>query len=283
MLPIILMIVLLGDSGYSFAEKHEVSAIGEYTYGDRETREDAKRLALEDAKRNALEKIVVYVQSQTVVRNYRLIEDYIKSYTAGKMQILDRDFRFVGDKMLTCLATIRAVVDIDIEEMKNHTRFNEVENQMDSQIKNGSRNQNSVAKSKILDGAIESNGHYYKNFEIKLDWDSAKKFCEGVGGHLIIAESDAEIEILKKLSQKGSWNYWIGGYKDDNGIWRWVNGSVITGDYWHPGQPSSSASRNKMLVHSLYKDGKWNSHRKDETWGFICEWESAEDAHDSTL
>lgn len=275
---VVAIFMLFGEIAVTSAEKHEVTASGEYTYGDKETREDAKKAALEDAKRNALEKIVVYVQSQSVVDKSKLTADTIRSHSAGKLQILDREFQFVGDKMLTCIATIKAAVEIDMNELQNNPASTNALNPPTSNPNSGGE----VTKSKILDGAIELNGHYYKNFEIKLNWDSAKKFCESVGGHLVISESDDEIDILQKLSKKGSQTYWIGGYRDDDGLWRWLNGVIVMGNHWHPGEPPGGSSSNRMSVRD-WTNGKWITDSANEVWAFICEWESGGDAHDSTL
>lgn len=82
--------ILFVSGSVTFAETQKVTAIGEYTYGDRETREDAKLAALEDAKRNALEKVVVQVKSYSVIKKFKLVEDDVRSYTAGRLRITDR-------------------------------------------------------------------------------------------------------------------------------------------------------------------------------------------------
>src|SRR5512147_1187970 len=51
----------------TLAEIRVVAAQGEHRMGDRDTREDAIRLATETAKRNALEQVAVYLESITIV------------------------------------------------------------------------------------------------------------------------------------------------------------------------------------------------------------------------
>ena len=145
----------------------------------------------------------------------------------------------------------------------------------------------SLTQAHVLDGAKEWNGHYYKNFEFKLKWENAKKFCESVGGHLATVENDYEIEILSNISKNGSDEYWIGGYKDNNGIWKWITGSVITGNHWREGAPYKiigNYTRNNEMYISKYSDKKWqNMDGTAESYAFICEWESRESAHESTM
>lgn len=139
----------------------------------------------------------------------------------------------------------------------------------------------SVSQAHVLDGAKEWNGHYYKIFQMQMPWEQANKFCQSMGGHLATAETQAENEMLKDLviKQKGG-EYWIGGYCKDN-IWRWITGKTIT-DYfdWANSPPSGDDRRIQMLG---YREGKWdwsyNTYRKL----FICEWESAANAHESNM
>ncbi|MEW6246747.1 MAG: hypothetical protein AB1555_08570 [Nitrospirota bacterium] len=72
------------------AEIRIVTASGEYRMGDRDTREDAIKLATEAAKRNALEQVATYLESVTVVRDLDVTQDEIRTYTAGVVLVLDQ-------------------------------------------------------------------------------------------------------------------------------------------------------------------------------------------------
>ena len=142
----------------------------------------------------------------------------------------------------------------------------------------------SSTSAQVLDGAEVYNGHYYKAFEFKLPWDAASKFCQSMGGHLATMEDKTEVTVLDKIRTKGGgFNYWLGGYRDDQGLWRWLNGSIITDSFWRANEPSSSESKSKMLIHRYDKAFEWYSHDGNEKWSFICEWDSMQDAHESTM
>ena len=205
--------------------------------------------------------------------------DTIISYAKGKMKIIGTPRYEFNDNGRICWAYIRAIVDVDIDELRNVK---------EKDISTGSDSSNdaeyNMDGSYILNDALQYNGHYYKNFEFRLDWEQAKKYCQSVGGHLATMESGSEAEVINKLRGKGGFNYWLGGYRDDQGLWRWVTGGVITDSYWKTGEPASATSRrNRMLIHRYDKSIRWYSHKDDETWPFICEWESKDDAHDSSL
>ncbi len=72
----------------SLAEIRVVNAQGEHRMGNRDTREDAIRLATEAAKRNALEQVATYLESVTVVHDMDVTKDEIRSYTAGLVLVL---------------------------------------------------------------------------------------------------------------------------------------------------------------------------------------------------
>ncbi len=57
------------------AEVRVVLSQGEFRMGDRDTREDAMRLATEAAKRNALEQVATYLESVTVVEGTDITKD----------------------------------------------------------------------------------------------------------------------------------------------------------------------------------------------------------------
>ena len=72
----------------ALADIRVVNAQGEHRMGDRDTREDAIRLAAEAAKRNALEQVAVYLENVTVVSDMDVTKDEIRTYTAGLVIVL---------------------------------------------------------------------------------------------------------------------------------------------------------------------------------------------------
>ena len=72
------------------AETRIVNAQGEHHMGDRDTREDAIRLATEAAKRNALEQVATYLESVTIVDGMDVTTDEIRTYTAGLVLVLNQ-------------------------------------------------------------------------------------------------------------------------------------------------------------------------------------------------
>jgi len=111
-----LLIALLQIPSLANAEVRTVTAQGEYRMGDRDTREDAIRLATESAKRNALEQVATYLESITVVDGMDITKDEIRTYTAGLVLVLDQQTNTTIDGD-TIVVKADLVAQVDTEEV----------------------------------------------------------------------------------------------------------------------------------------------------------------------
>ena len=102
----------------SRAEVRVVTATGEHRMGDRDTREDALRLATEQAKRNALEQVATYLESVTVVDGMDVTKDEIRTYSAGLVLVLDQQTSTTLDGNVVVVRT-DLVAQIDTEEVSH--------------------------------------------------------------------------------------------------------------------------------------------------------------------
>ena len=98
------------------AEVRVVLSQGEFRMGDRDTREDAMRLATEAAKRNALEQVATYLESVTIVEGADITKDEIRTYTAGLILVLDQQANLWldGDSVVV---TVDLTSQIDTDEV----------------------------------------------------------------------------------------------------------------------------------------------------------------------
>jgi uncharacterized membrane protein YgcG len=111
-----LFIILSVWSSVTLAEVRVVTAQGEHQMGDRDTREDAIRLATERAKRNALEQVATYLESITIVDGMDVTKDEIRTYTAGIVLVLDQQTSTSLDGE-TIVITVDLVTQVDTEEV----------------------------------------------------------------------------------------------------------------------------------------------------------------------
>jgi hypothetical protein len=78
----------------SIAKQENVKGTGCYKYGDSESPQAAKTVALDIAKRNAIESYKVFVASKTKVKDFELKSDIITAISAGylyKLNIVKED------------------------------------------------------------------------------------------------------------------------------------------------------------------------------------------------
>jgi hypothetical protein len=101
----------------TLAEIRVVTAQGEHRMGDRDTREDAIRLATEAAKRNALEQVAVYLESITIVDGLDVTKDEIRTYSAGLVLVLEQETNTTLDGD-TIVVSTDLVAQIDTGEVR---------------------------------------------------------------------------------------------------------------------------------------------------------------------
>lgn len=110
------LLVISAFISQAAAEVRVVNAQGHHRMGDRDTREDAVRLATESAKRNALEQVATYLESITVVDGVDILKDEIHTYTAGLVLVLEQQTNTVLDGD-TVVVSVDLVTRIDTEEV----------------------------------------------------------------------------------------------------------------------------------------------------------------------
>lgn len=138
--------------------------------------------------------------------------------------------------------------------------------------------------------AEEYNGHAYAIFNFEEEgltsFNGCERFCESMGGHLAVIDDAAENEFLYKYVQSCGLKLAFFGYtdQDQEGKWKWVNGSTSTYTNWcqvygkeQPNNGKNNSTSGGENYAEFYKDtadGTWNDAIFGKnTYRFICEWE----------
>ncbi|XP_008853730.1 C-type lectin domain family 17, member A [Nannospalax galili] len=118
------------------------------------------------------------------------------------------------------------------------------------------------------DGWIPFEGKCYYFSPSTKSWDEARKFCQESYSHLVIINSFAEHSFVAKAH--GSPRvYWLGlSDKNQEGDWRWLDGSPVTLSFWDPHEPNNS---NNEDCASMNRGGTWNDLSCSKTTYWICE------------
>jgi len=131
------------------------------------------------------------------------------------------------------------------------------------------------------ENVFEYNGHYYMVYQgVASTFEDAVKYCEGLGGHLVVINDEEEnIAVYNYIKSLGIENAYL-GYSDfeKEGVWKWY-GDESQYTNWHQNEPNSENNyEDYAMFYYKYKDGSWNDgdfgrHTVNGETNFICEWE----------
>ena len=135
------------------------------------------------------------------------------------------------------------------------------------------------------DGYYHFDNHTYKFFEEVVDWHTAKKNCENIGGHLATITSSEEQYFIESLLPESHEYYWLGGSdEDDEGNFTWITGEPFIYTNWCVNNPNVGGTEDYlgMMARRVYFDGSyqergwWNDFGEGSgstDGGYICEWD----------
>uniref|UniRef100_A0A3P8R4U7 C-type lectin domain-containing protein n=1 Tax=Astatotilapia calliptera TaxID=8154 RepID=A0A3P8R4U7_ASTCA len=97
-------------------------------------------------------------------------------------------------------------------------------------------------------------------------WDAARMDCRARGGDLVVIDSPEEQKFLSTITTE----VWIGlNDKEQEGMWKWVDGTPLTLMYWATTQPDDGGEENCAYIN---KWGRfWNDYSCSYSHQWICE------------
>uniref|UniRef100_A0A4W6EYQ1 Mannose receptor, C type 1b n=1 Tax=Lates calcarifer TaxID=8187 RepID=A0A4W6EYQ1_LATCA len=102
----------------------------------------------------------------------------------------------------------------------------------------------------------------------KIEWPDASASCVRHGGNLVSIEDPSEQEFILsnlKIYQDSHTSFWIGLYKTHQGLWRWLDKTVMDYSNWDRSVPDED-NYGTIKV----SDGRWRGGRQWHDRGYIC-------------
>ncbi|XP_042566500.1 C-type lectin domain family 4 member F-like [Clupea harengus] len=106
----------------------------------------------------------------------------------------------------------------------------------------------------------------------KKNWTESIDACVTMGGHLVIINSQQEMDFLKDKTE-----HWIGlTDAQEEGTWRWVDNTPLTDPkFWAQGQPNNHKGYDPDGQHcAMIKRGEWHDRSCGYPYKIICETKS---------
>uniref|UniRef100_A0A3Q4I410 C-type lectin domain-containing protein n=1 Tax=Neolamprologus brichardi TaxID=32507 RepID=A0A3Q4I410_NEOBR len=98
-------------------------------------------------------------------------------------------------------------------------------------------------------------------------WDAARRDCRGREADLVVIDSPEEENLLSKITTE----VWIGlNDKEQEGTWKWVDGTPLNLTYWARGQPDNGGEEDYVHVFRGRKNS-WNDLWCSSSHHWICE------------
>lgn len=124
----------------------------------------------------------------------------------------------------------------------------------------------------------EFNGHTYALFDLDMDWNEAREYCNSVGGYLASITSKEEDSFVYDFISANGYRDVYFGLSDaaERDHWVWESGEDYVYSNWHAGEPNHQDGYEYygMYFH-MFNDGTWNDGDGGKC-AFLCEWNTAD-------
>ncbi|CAL8369632.1 unnamed protein product [Lota lota] len=111
----------------------------------------------------------------------------------------------------------------------------------------------------------------YRLSDVYGSWNKSRKFCVSQGADLVVVDSKEEMDFISRNVS----SFWLGATDEAReGMWRWVDGTVLSVDNpsWSRGKPDGGEDKNcLMLKVSEETKYKWRGERCEVQRKGICE------------
>ncbi len=115
---------------------------------------------------------------------------------------------------------------------------------------------------------VGADGHAYRVFHDRSNWDSARGACTARGAHLVTIADAEEQAFVGALVNVRSW----AGASDGSaeGAFEWTTGEPFAYSAWHSGEPNNVGDEDCLAL-DFFDDDTWNDSRCTDEQPYVCE------------
>ncbi|XP_034543148.1 C-type lectin domain family 4 member F-like [Notolabrus celidotus] len=121
-----------------------------------------------------------------------------------------------------------------------------------------------------LQGWVYYSGSFYYISSLEKTWQESRADCQSRGADLMIINSREEQNFVNGFKK----NLWIGLFdRQTEGMWKWVDGTLLTTSFWNPGEPNSYLWSDEDCVETKWYEveNSWNDAECQDKKPWICE------------
>ncbi|XP_034003332.1 CD209 antigen-like protein C [Trematomus bernacchii] len=119
---------------------------------------------------------------------------------------------------------------------------------------------------------------FYLFSTVYASWEQSRHNCTARGAHLVIVDSDEEQYFLDAMISNFSMikgDTWIGlSDREEEGTWKWVDGSPLTLTLWVKGEPNNGGVGEEDCAVIKPDTKRWNDQTCKDHIYWICEKEA---------
>ncbi|XP_072526876.1 uncharacterized protein [Salminus brasiliensis] len=191
--------------------------------------------------------------------------------TIGKKQLqtnytnltIERDQLQTSNTNLTIerdqLQTSNTNLTIERDQLQtSYTNLTVERDQLQTSVTNltAEKKQLQIEREEVLRGLLVLGWHYFNSSlysitTVKNSWSGSRQACQSKGADLVIINSRKEQDYINKTFLRTE--AWIGLTDiQTEGVWKWVDGSALTTEFWWPGEPNDYGNEDCALTGFKY-------------------------------
>ncbi|CAL8338527.1 unnamed protein product [Arctogadus glacialis] len=145
--------------------------------------------------------------------------------------------------VLLSVALLAGLVGLALQHKRKTVRMDGYAEQLVQRLKNVTEQRDSLLCKQECTGDWDKFGCKCYALSKEGSWNKSRELCVSFGADLVVVDSEEEMDFISK---RGGY-LWLGATDEaSEGLWRWVDGTVLSADHppWSGGKPDGGKEKN---------------------------------------